>query len=90
MVRLLATDHLNGQWSALPWLRKPPFIQAHRIAVAGNSFGGIETALGAERGSYCAAVAFTDRRGPPVRGRGQASRGKVCKVRGEKDEEGQG
>ena len=27
-----------------------------RIAVAGNSFGGVESVLGAERGSYCAAV----------------------------------
>ena len=31
--------------------------QSHpRIAVAGNSFGGIETVLGAERGGYCAAI----------------------------------
>ncbi len=29
---------------------------ADRIAVAGTSFGGIEAILGAERGSYCAAV----------------------------------
>ncbi len=57
MVRLLETDHLNDQLSALAWLRKQPFIQAHRIAVAGNSFGGIETVLGAEKGNYCAAVA---------------------------------
>jgi carboxymethylenebutenolidase len=57
MVRLLETDHLNDQLSALAWLRKQGFVQSNRIAVAGNSFGGIETVLGAERGNYCAAVA---------------------------------
>jgi len=30
--------------------------RSERIAVASNSFGGIETVLGAERESYCAAV----------------------------------
>jgi len=57
MVRLLETDHLNDQLSALAWLRKQRFVQADRVAVAGNSFGGIEAVLGAERGNYCAAVA---------------------------------
>jgi carboxymethylenebutenolidase len=57
MVRLLKTDHLNDQLAALAWLRKQPFVQPNRVAVAGNSFGGIETVLGAERGNYCAAVA---------------------------------
>jgi carboxymethylenebutenolidase len=56
MVRLLETDHLNDQLAALAWLQQQPFIQARRIAVAGNSFGGIEAVLGAERGSYCAAI----------------------------------
>jgi len=56
MVRLLETDHLNDQLAALAWLRKQSFVQAGRIAVAGNSFGGIETVLGAERGNYCAAI----------------------------------
>jgi carboxymethylenebutenolidase len=56
MVRLLETDHLNDQLAALAWLRKQSFVQASRIAVAGTSFGGIETVLGAERGNYCAAV----------------------------------
>src|SRR5437762_4373392 len=27
-----------------------------RIAVAGNSFGGVETVLGVERGGYCAGI----------------------------------
>jgi dienelactone hydrolase len=56
MVRLLETDHLNDQLAALAWLRKQSFVRASRIAVAGTSFGGIETVLGAERGNYCAAV----------------------------------
>jgi carboxymethylenebutenolidase len=56
MVRLLETDHLNDQLSALAWLRKQSFVQPGRIAVAGNSFGGIEAVLGAERGGYCAAI----------------------------------
>lgn len=56
MVRLLETDHLSDQLAALAWLRTQPFVDPHRIAVAGNSFGGIETVLGAEREGYCAAV----------------------------------
>jgi len=56
MVRLLRTDHLDDQLAALAWLRKQSFIQPNRIAVAGNSFGGIETVLGVERGGYCAGV----------------------------------
>jgi carboxymethylenebutenolidase len=56
MVRLLATDHLDDQFAALAWLRKQSFVQPNRIAVAGNSFGGIETVLGIERGGYCAGI----------------------------------
>jgi hypothetical protein len=50
MVRLLETDHLNDQLAALAWLRKQSFVRSDRIAVAGNSFGGIEAVLSAERG----------------------------------------
>jgi carboxymethylenebutenolidase len=57
MVRLLENEHLQDQLSALAWLRKQPFVRPSHIAVAGNSFGGIETVLGAERANYCAAVA---------------------------------
>jgi carboxymethylenebutenolidase len=56
MVRLLETDHLNDQLAALAWLKKSPLVKANRVAVAGNSFGGIQTILGAERGEYCAAI----------------------------------
>jgi dipeptidyl aminopeptidase/acylaminoacyl peptidase len=56
MVKLLETDHLNDQLAAYDWLRKQDFIQPDRIAVAGNSFGGVEALLGAERVKYCAAI----------------------------------
>jgi dipeptidyl aminopeptidase/acylaminoacyl peptidase len=56
MVRLLTTDHLDDQLAALAWLRASGLAAPNRIAVAGNSFGGIETVLGAERGGYCAAI----------------------------------
>jgi dipeptidyl aminopeptidase/acylaminoacyl peptidase len=56
MVRLLETDHLNDQLAALAWLRRQDFVRPQRIAVAGNSFGGIEAVFGAEKGSYCAAI----------------------------------
>jgi dipeptidyl aminopeptidase/acylaminoacyl peptidase len=59
IVRLLEGDHLSDQLAALAWLRKASFVRADRIAVAGNSFGGIETVLGAEREAYCAAVDAT-------------------------------
>jgi hypothetical protein len=53
-IRLLEADHLNDQLTALACLRNQCFVQPERIAVAATSFGGI--ALGAETGSYCAAV----------------------------------
>ena len=56
MVRLLETDHLNDQLAALAWLRNQGFVRPDRIAVAGNSFGGVEAVLGAEKGSYCAVI----------------------------------
>ena len=31
MIRLLETDHLNDQLSALAWLRTQPFVEAHRV-----------------------------------------------------------
>jgi dipeptidyl aminopeptidase/acylaminoacyl peptidase len=56
MVRLLSTDHLSDQMAALAWLQTQNFVQADKIAVMGNSFGGIEVVLGAEQFGYCAAV----------------------------------
>jgi carboxymethylenebutenolidase len=43
--------------SGLAWLRQQSFVRANRVAVAGNSFGGIESVLGVERTNYCAAIA---------------------------------
>jgi carboxymethylenebutenolidase len=56
MVRLLETDHLNDQLAGVAWLRKQNFVAKNQIAVMGNSFGGIETVLGAEKAPYCAAA----------------------------------
>lgn len=56
MVRLLETDHLNDQLAGLAWLEEQNFVAKSQIGVMGNSFGGIETVLGAEKEHYCAAV----------------------------------
>jgi len=56
MVRLLSTDHLQDQLAALQWLKSQKFVQGGHVAVAGNSFGGIEAVLGAAQVPYCAAV----------------------------------
>src|SRR5471030_1270947 len=42
MTTLLSTEQLDDQLAALQWLRSRPDVQGGRIAVAGNSFGGIE------------------------------------------------
>ena len=56
MTRLLSGEHLQDQLGALRWVKSQPYVLARQVAVAGNSFGGIESVLGAENGSYCAAV----------------------------------
>ena len=56
MVRLLSTEQLQDQMAALAWLKQQPFVGPKLIAALGNSFGGIETVLGTEQVSYCAAV----------------------------------
>ena len=55
-IRLLTGDHLDDQLAAYAWIKEQPFVHPNRIAVGGNSFGGIETVLGGERISYCAAA----------------------------------
>lgn len=55
-IKLLTTDHLDDQMAALEWLKNQSFVQKDRIAVAGQSFGGIETVLGAEKYPFCAAI----------------------------------
>jgi dienelactone hydrolase len=56
MVELLGTTQLQDQMAALAWLKGQPFVAPGRIVAMGNSFGGIETILGVERGGYCAGV----------------------------------
>ena len=56
LTRLLSGKHLQDQLGALQWLKSQPYVLAGHVAVAGNSFGGVESVLGAETGSYCAAI----------------------------------
>ena len=56
LARLMSTEQLEDQLAALAWLQQQPFVVRTQIAVMGNSFGGIETVLGAEHAGYCAAV----------------------------------
>lgn len=51
-----AGPYLADQLAALAWLRATSFVDRRPIAVAGNSFGGLETVLGSEREPYCAAL----------------------------------
>lgn len=50
LVKLQETDHLDDQLAALSYMKGLAFVDRNRIAVAGNSFGGIQTVLMAERG----------------------------------------
>lgn len=40
-IRLLKGDHLDDQLAAYAWLKEQSFVLPKRIAVGGNSFGGI-------------------------------------------------
>lgn len=55
-VRLLSTQQLADQMAALAWLDSQPFVRGEPVAVMGNSFGGVETVLGADNTRYCAAI----------------------------------
>jgi carboxymethylenebutenolidase len=54
--KLLTTDQLDDVMAGLAFLRTVPGIDIHRIAVAGNSFGGQLSLLAAERDSTIRAV----------------------------------
>ncbi len=56
MTRLLQQGHFQDQMAALRWLQSQIYVSTGQVAVAGNSFGGVESLLGAETGSYCAAI----------------------------------
>lgn len=49
MIRLLETQHLDDQLAALGYLKSRNDVDPNRIAIAGCSFGGIQTLLAGER-----------------------------------------
>jgi dipeptidyl aminopeptidase/acylaminoacyl peptidase len=55
----LQEEHLEDQLAALAFVRALPYVDGSRIAIAGRSFGGIQTLLAAEQGRGTrAAIAF--------------------------------
>lgn len=59
-VRLLESEQLDDQLAALEYVKQLPFVDPQRIVVAGCSYGGIETLLGAESGAgYKAAISIS-------------------------------
>jgi carboxymethylenebutenolidase len=74
-LELLQTDQLNDALAGLAFLRSLPEVDAHRIAIAGHSFGASLTILMIERDSAIrAAVAFSGsaaswEHSPPLRER---------------------
>jgi dienelactone hydrolase len=57
LARLLSTTHLADQMAALKWLNARSDVDARRVVLAGNSFGGVEALLGGRRAPACAVVA---------------------------------
>ena len=60
-VRLLESEQLADQLAGLAYVKQLPFVDTGRIAVAGCSYGGIQTLLGAENSGagYKAAVSLS-------------------------------
>jgi dienelactone hydrolase len=59
-VHLLESEQLDDQLAGLAYVKQLSFVDPHRIAVAGCSFGGIQTLLGVERGvGYRAAISIS-------------------------------
>jgi carboxymethylenebutenolidase len=60
MVHLMETEQLDDQLAGLAYVKRLPYVDQTRLAVAGCSYGGIETLLAAERGAgFKAAVAIS-------------------------------
>src|SRR5215467_6222142 len=60
VVQLLETEQLDDQLAGLAYTKQLAFVDTNRIAVAGCSYGGIETLLGAERNvGYKAAISIS-------------------------------
>ena len=49
LVKAHETEQLDDQVAAFAWLKQQPFVDVRRMAIAGCSFGGIQTVLAAER-----------------------------------------
>jgi carboxymethylenebutenolidase len=59
-VHLLETEQLDDQLAGLAYVKQLAFVDLDRIAVAGCSYGGIQTLLGAERNvGYKAAISIS-------------------------------
>ncbi|MDQ6828467.1 MAG: alpha/beta fold hydrolase [Gemmatimonadota bacterium] len=59
-VHLLETEQLDDQLAGLAYAKHLVFVDTNRLVVAGCSYGGIQTLLGAERGvGYKAAISIS-------------------------------
>jgi carboxymethylenebutenolidase len=56
LAQLLATEQMDDVLAALKYLQTQPYVDAARIAVVGNSFGGILAVFSAERATGIRAV----------------------------------
>jgi dienelactone hydrolase len=60
VVQLLETEQLDDQLAGLAYAKQLAFVDTNRMAVAGWSYGGIETLFGAERNvGYKAAISIS-------------------------------
>ncbi|MES2180195.1 MAG: prolyl oligopeptidase family serine peptidase [Gemmatimonadota bacterium] len=60
VVHLLESEQLDDQLAGLRYLKSLAYVDTTRLVVAGCSYGGIQTLLGAERGvGYTAAVSIS-------------------------------
>ena len=60
IVHLLETEQLDDQLAGLDYVKHLDYVDTSRLVVAGCSFGGIQTLLGAERNvGYKAAIAIS-------------------------------
>ena len=59
-VHLLETEQLDDQLAGLAYVKQLAFVDPSRLAVAGCSYGGIQTLLGAEKNvGYKAAISIS-------------------------------
>src|SRR5690348_6867745 len=58
-VHLLETEQLDDQLAGLGFAKRLPFVDTTKVVVAGCSYGGIQTLLGAESGAYKAGFSIS-------------------------------